>query len=447
MEKYLGPTYEEMLHPRSEMKRSELPDRRLKNISWKNKEGKVSFCILPKAITGVDANIIVLFGRDFPTGSHKVGAAYSILMEKILGGEMNSESNSLLVPSTGNFGIGMSWVGKLLNYETTVLLPVGVSRERFEWIGRTGSKIITTEDEIINYAKKLDLENPGRFKVVNQFTSFANYRFHYHVTGNTMTEIVKSLEIGDKKIAAVVGGIGSGGTLASGDRVKKNFPKARIIAVEPQQCATLTMNGFGNHMIQGISDGLVPWIYNPMNTDAVMAVDDSLVMEMFGSMATGKSGKIFEGIIESKTYDFLSSIFGISGIANVLGAIKTARYYGLGSQDNIITIATDARERYLSLLEEQKNSDKYNISEIEKIHEHFAEAKDVWVTEGTLANRQRWHNLKYYSWVAGGFKTEEELKKLEKKEFWRRQREKVQVVDRMLLERRETGVIHKVIGK
>lgn len=444
MNQYSEPTYEEMLHPLTEDKQSEFGRNRLKNISWVNRNGRIAYCVLPKTLTGVDANIIVLYGRDFPTGSHKVGAAYTILMEKTLAGEIRPGQYNLLIPSTGNFGIGASWVGKLMNYKTTVILPEGVSRERFDRIRATGSQIIKTRDEIITRAKRLEHENPEKFKMINQFTSFANYRFHYYVTGNTMLELIDSLEIGNRGISAVVGGIGSGGTLASGDKVKEIFPDAKIVAIEPQQCATLTMNEIGNHLIQGIADGQVPWIYNPMNTDAVMAVDDRQVMEMFRLVASNFGRKILSDFIEADDYGFLSSIFGISGIANVLGAIKTARYYGLGSSDNVFTIATDARERYLSVLNTIEARERITtLNETKKTFERFVGADNVWVTEGTKTNRRRWHNLKYYSWVAEHGKSLEEFNQMENLKFWDRQREKIREIDKKIIERRETAVIDK----
>src|ERR671933_651129 len=113
----LGPTFEEMLHP--DKIGPELRARALEagaadpldpinlfNISWRDGNGNIYYEVLPKELTNVDTPIVVLYGKEFPTGAHKVGAAYSILIEKQLSGEVDPRSHTLVWPSTGNYGIG-----------------------------------------------------------------------------------------------------------------------------------------------------------------------------------------------------------------------------------------------------------------------------------------------------------------------------------------------------
>src|SRR5438445_439812 len=113
----LGPTFEEMLHPETidadvraravEMKaRDPLDPINLYNISWRNADNQIYYFVLPKELTGVEANIVALYGKDFPTGAHKVGAAYSVLVEKELAGEVDPRVHTIVWPSTGNYGIG-----------------------------------------------------------------------------------------------------------------------------------------------------------------------------------------------------------------------------------------------------------------------------------------------------------------------------------------------------
>ena len=109
-----GPTYDEMLNPNHQdkavrkaaekaLKTDELDPINLFNITWKNsKDGSVNKIVLPKALTGVDANIVVLLGKYFPSGSHKVGPAYATLMEGCVDGEIIPGKHTILGPSTGS---------------------------------------------------------------------------------------------------------------------------------------------------------------------------------------------------------------------------------------------------------------------------------------------------------------------------------------------------------
>lgn len=108
-----GPTFEEMLHPEKipeEIRKKALKAREeapldpinLFNITWKKPDGTPCYMVLPKKLTGVDANIIVLYGRDFPTGSHKVGATYAVTVENQLYGRIKPGEHTVVYPSTGN---------------------------------------------------------------------------------------------------------------------------------------------------------------------------------------------------------------------------------------------------------------------------------------------------------------------------------------------------------
>ena len=139
----LGPTFAEMRDPtlippevraEAEVARLEpLDAMNIWNISWRA-EGDVPHTVLPEALTGVWAPIVVLSGRGFPTGSHKVAAAYSILIERQVEGACVPGRDRLVFPSTGNFGIGGAWVGPRMGYESVVVMPEEMSDERFRKI-------------------------------------------------------------------------------------------------------------------------------------------------------------------------------------------------------------------------------------------------------------------------------------------------------------------------
>jgi cysteine synthase A len=454
-----GPTFEEMLHPDKiapairakalAAKESDpLDEINLYNITWKRPDGTPCYIVLPRELTGVDANIIALYGRDFPTGSHKVGATYTVTMEKQLLGEITPGEHTLVYPSTGNYGIGGAWVGPRMGYDSVVILPELMSEERFQKIEAYGARYIKTQGcessvkEI--YDKCWELKRRPEIRVLNQFEVMGNYRFHYYVTGNTAVELVHDLAkqgIGNGRCAAFVSAMGSGGTIAAGDRLKEVFPEHRIVGLEPIQCPTLFNNGYGDHDIQGIGDKHVTWIHNVMNMDCLICIDDieskvglQLLTDPVGmEYLAGRAG------IAEETVREMATMFGISGVCNVLGAIKTAKYYRMGSSDNIVTVLTDAIDRYHSVM--SALDDRFGKMDAGKAEARlagiFLSAKLDYIQEGTVNNRDRWFNLKYYTWVEQQGKTVAELNAQRSQEWWAEERGKVRGVNDRLSEARK----------
>jgi len=452
----LGPTFEEMLHPGTipaeirrralEMKRKDpLDPINLFNISWRDDQNQVYYEVLPSELTGVEAPIIVLYSKDFPTGSHKVGAAYSVLVEMELKGAVDPDRHTLVWPSTGNYGIGGAYVGCRMNFDSLVILPEDMSRERFELIRGYGARIIATPGsesnvkEIYDKCKELRAKDPERVRILNQFEVFGNYRFHYYVTGNTVVELAAELAgrgIGDGKIAAFVSAMGSGGTIAAGDRLKQVWPDHRIIGVEPIQCPTLFMNGYGSHDIQGIGDKHVTWIHHVGNMDAMVCIDDLQCkkgLQLLTEEAGWKAMTDRFGVSEEKARA-LSQIFGISSVCNVLAAIKIAKFYGFNKHDVIITVCTDAIDRYCSVTEKLSSEHgRMNKSEAVSRIETIFHGQDVgWIQEGTREARARWHNLKYFTWVEQQGKTAAELDAQRDPGYWEAEQARVAEIDRLI---------------
>ena len=184
------PTLNELLHPEQqppEIRRSALTCEdpldpiQLFNMCWRRPNGNIEHLVLPRELTGTEAQIVVMSGRLFPSGSHKVGPAYSCLREGIVSGEISVDGSTLVFPSTGNYGIGGAWVGPRMGFDSTVVLPEEMSTERFERIKGYGAEIIATPGsesnvkEIYDEVKRLK-QNP-EIRVLNQFEAFGNYRF------------------------------------------------------------------------------------------------------------------------------------------------------------------------------------------------------------------------------------------------------------------------------
>ncbi len=456
-----GPTFEEMLHPAKiapQIRQKALAARtadpldpiNLFNITWRDAENQVHHVVLPRALTGIEAPIVVIYGNEFPSGSHKVGAAYSVLLEKTLFGEVDPRVNRLVWPSTGNYGIGGAWVGGRMGCQSLVVLPENMSRERYERIHSYGADIIKTYGsesnvkEIYDETHRLRASDPN-IRILNQFEVMGNYRFHYHVTGNTCAELAQELAgrgIGTGRVAAFVSAMGSGGTIAAGDRLKQLYPDLKIVGLEPIQCPTLFNNGYGSHDIQGIGDKHVTWIHNVMNMDALMCIDDlecKLGLQVFAD-AAGREALVQRYGVDEALVEKLSPLFGISSICNILGSIKTARYYGFGKDDVIFTVATDALDRYHSVMDSMRECYGVldDVAAAVRVETVFHGMRTDWILPGTPENRLRWHNLKYYTWVEQQGKTVEELDAQRNPAWWQQHQTRVAEIDARLMQVRST---------
>lgn len=444
-----GPTFAEMRDPSSlpaplreralaAREQDPLHPINLYNIGWKA-GGKLDYAVLPKALTGTDAPIAVMSGRRFPTGSHKVGPAYSCLVEKQLLGEMEPGRHAAIWPSTGNYGIGGAWVGPRMGYRSIVVLPEEMSAERFERIRGYGAEVIATAGcesnvkEIFDKVRELRRDPANR--VLEQFSELGNYRFHYEVTGNAAAEVAR--ELGYPKVAAFVSAMGSAGTIAAGDKLKQLFD-TRIVGLEPLQCPTLTSVGFGAHRIEGIGDKHVTWIHNVLNMDLLFCVDDQDCLDGLQLVQEGAEALEAEGVQGVRA---LVDLFGVSGICNVLGAVKAARFWGLGPKDLVITVATDSFDRYPSVLRrlEAERGRLTREEALRRLERIFRGARDDHFLEGTREVRRRWHNQKYFTWVEQQGKGVEELRAQESRDFWIGEQQKVEELDRAIRAARQAA--------
>ena len=459
-----GPTFEEMLHPEKiepgvraealkKMQEDPLDPINLFNITWRDADNNIYYHVLPKQLTGVDANIVVIYGADFPTGSHKVGAAYSVVVEMELNGEVDPAVNTLVWPSTGNYGIGGAFVGCRMNFDGIVVLPEDMSRERFEYIEKLGARIIATPGSESNvkeiYDKTWELREDPNVRILNQFEVMGNYRFHYHVTGNTLVELADDLKargVGAGKISAYVSAMGSGGTIAAGDRLKQVWPDHKIVGLEPIQCSTLYNNGYGAHRIEGIGDKHVTWIHNVWNMDAIMCIDDMACVRGLALLTdeVGKKTLASRYGVPQADIDTMARIFGISGVCNVLGAIKTAKYYEMGKDDVIIAVCTDTIDRYHSVMDWLQGVEGKMDEPLaaQRMAETFHGQMLDYIEEGTQETRERWHNLKYYTWVEQQGKTVEELDAQRDPAWWEAHQQMVADIDKKIVAFRKEHHIH-----
>lgn len=403
-------------------------------ITWKNEPkekgglyGNVNYIEIPKSLSGVNARIVLLIGKWFPTGAHKVGAAYGCLAPRITTGEFDPTYHKAVWPSTGNYCRGGAFDSKLMGTESVAILPQEMSKERFTWLRDViGSEVIATPGcesnvkEIYDKCWEIRRTRPDCV-IFNQFDEFGNAAWHYNTTGKAIEEVYDLIKTKNSKLAAYISATGSAGTIAAGDYLRTIAPQVKVVASEALQCPTLLMNGFGGHRIEGIGDKHVPWIHNVKNTDVVTAIDDEDCMRIL---------RLFN---EPEGHDFLKSIgvdpelvanlhlIGISGIGNILSAIKTAKYFEMTKDDIIFTIATDSADMYKSRITElhDEKGKYFDIQAISDFERCIMGTKTDTMKELSYYDRKAIHNLKYFTWVEQQAKEIEDLNQLwNDREIW-----------------------------
>ncbi|MDA3862975.1 MAG: pyridoxal-phosphate dependent enzyme, partial [Deltaproteobacteria bacterium] len=406
--------------------------RNLFRISWKNDIktglfGGVNYIEIPPELSGVDAKIVGLVGKWFPTGAHKVGAAFGCLVPRLITGEFDPTVHRAVWPSTGNYCRGGAFDCALLACTPVAILPEEMSQERFDWLREIGSEVIATPGSESNvkeiYDKCWEIRNSDENAVIfNQFDEFGNAIFHHEVTGNAFEEIWPEVKNDKSRLAAYVSATGSAGTIAAGDYLKKKFPNMMTVASEALQCPTLLRNGFGAHRIEGIGDKHVPWIHNTRNTDAVAAIDDEDTMRLLRLFNEDTGKKVLEEQGVKKELVDQLHLLGISSIANLLAAVKTAKFFEMDSNDVIYTVFTDSADMYRSrLVELNRDKGKFTRDEALKCSEGCLkmQAYDNF-EELTYWDRKKLHNLKYFTWVEQQAKDVRDLETLWEREFWDR---------------------------
>ncbi|MBI5573832.1 MAG: pyridoxal-phosphate dependent enzyme [Elusimicrobia bacterium] len=432
-------------------------------ITWKNNpkenggDGQfdgVNYIEMPSALTGVRAKIIGLVGKWFPTGAHKVGAAFGCLVPRLVTGEFDPTAQKAVWPSTGNYCRGGVFDSALLGCTGIAILPKEMSKERFAWLREMGAEVIATPGCESNVKEIYDecwniRKNRKDCVIFNQFDEFGNCSWHYEVTGSAIEEVFNHLRLttSNLRLSGYVSATGSAGTLGAGEYLRKISPLIKIAATEALQCPTLYMNGFGGHRIEGIGDKHVPWIHNVRNTNNVVAIDDEYTMRLLRLFNEPAGKKILEREGVKKDLIEKLPILGISSICNLLASIKMAKYYELNENDVIFTIFTDSSDMYKSRLKELeqergKYSEEYAIVDFKRcLHGIGVD----WIKELNYYDQKALHNLKYFTWVEQQGKTVEEINALWNPEFWDETFAQIPVWDKLIEEfNNKTGLLKKM---
>lgn len=262
-----------------------------------------------------------------PGGSIKDRIAKFMIEEAERSGELKP-GMTIMEPTSGNTGIGLSLVGVQKGYRVVIVMPDNMSEERKKIIKAFGAELVLTPAEesiagTIEEVKRRTAKDPTIY-VPQQFENMNNPKIHYLSTG---PEIWSQL---DGRVDLFVSGLGSGGTLAgTGKFLKEKNPDLKIIAVEPKNVSALLGHEPGLHSIQGIGDGFVPAVLDKELVDEVIEVTDE------DAINTARRLSREQGLL-----------VGTSSGANVWAASQLLNKYGT---DKIIaTVLPDRAERYFS---------------------------------------------------------------------------------------------------
>jgi cysteine synthase len=410
--------------------------------------GTPGHLVLPEALTGVKAPIVVALGNRFPMiRAHKVLAAYGCLAPRIVTGQFDPTAHKAIWPSTGNYCRGGVAISRIMGCRGVAVLPAGMSEERFRWLEgwvADPADIIRTPGSESNvkeiYDKCAELDRtPGNI-IFNQFCEFGNHLVHYLCTGRALERVFEELRAADPELtlAAFVSATGSAGTLGAGDYLKERLG-SRTVAVEAAECPTLLENGFGEHNVQGIGDKHVPFIHNVMSTDLVAAVSDEATdgLGLLFNTDAGQEYLLGRHRLGHALVDALP-VLGLSGICNVLAAIKTAKYLRLDEKQVIVTVATDDASMYGSEREKARTRLYGGTFDVLESAETYARHMLGQATDQLLelrqADRHRIFNLGYFTWVEQQGVSLADFEARRRQSFWTGLRALVPVWDQMIEE-------------
>jgi cysteine synthase len=450
------PTFGELASPSTHNLESVDPDEprpeNLWRVNWYNSPNRrrrddvPGHIVLPEALTGVKAPIVVLLGCRFPMiGAHKVLPAYVGLAQRLATGRFDPAKHKAIWPSTGNYCRGGVAISRILGCRGVAVLPEGMSRERFEWLEKwvaDPADIIRTPGTESNvkeiYDKCAELENDETNVILNQFAAFSNYMAHYVCTGPACERVFSDVKGtgGTHRLAAFVSATGSAGTLAAGDYLKAKHG-TKIAAVEALECPTMLENGYGEHNIQGIGDKHIPLIQNVMNMDAVIAVSDSAsdrLNLLFGT-EIGRDYLVNRRKLDPALVASFAEI-GISGLANIVASIKLAKHLDFGANDLVMTVATDSAAMYGSEREAYRAKhypDGFGQVNAGEVFAGSVEAiADDHMIELTQQDRKRIFNLGYYTWVEQQGVRFDDFEKRKDQSFWRGLIDSIPAWDRLI---------------
>lgn len=280
---------------------------------------------------GIKGNIVAKVEFFNPGGSVKDRIALAMIEDAEKKGILK-KGGTIIEPTSGNTGVGLSLVGAVKGYKVILTMPDTMSIERRKLAAAYSTEIVLTPGAngmkgAIAKAEELRDSIPGAV-ILQQFNNPSNLAKHYATTG---PELIADAREAGITIDAFVAGVGTGGTLSgTGKAIKEVFPNAKVIAVEPASSAVLSGNPSGPHKIQGIGAGFVPDNFDRNVVDEILPVQNEDAFETARALA--KEEGLLVGIS--------------SGAAAYAASVVASRPEFAGK--NVFVLLPDTGERYLS---------------------------------------------------------------------------------------------------
>jgi cysteine synthase A len=293
-----------------------------------------------------------------PTGSLKDRIFYEMITQAVERGDLKP-GMEIIETSTGNAGIACAFVGRMLGYKVTIVMPDGMSEERMKIMRAYGAEIIFTpgaeSDVDLCIAKTAEIKaaHPGKYWEPDQYGNPDNIGAHYKTTGPEIWEQTEG------RVDAFVATQGTGGTLTGvGRYLRERNPQVKLYAIEPTEAPMLSKREWGSHKIEGIGDGFVPFNLDLSLLDGIITTTSQEAIRM------GRRLALEEGVF-----------CGISSGSNVAAAVKLARRHPeLGP---IVTMINDTGQRYFStelcgepkkveIPEREHPMDQYTIEQLDQ---------------------------------------------------------------------------------
>ena len=277
---------------------------------------------------GQKARILLKLEYFNPGGSVKDRIALSMIEDAERSGRLTPGA-TIIEPTSGNTGVGLSWVGASKGYKVILTMPETMSQERRSLLSALGAMLVLTPGAqgmkgAIAKANELKENIPGSI-ILGQFTNPANPLVHEQTTG---PEIWRDT---DGKVDVFVAGVGTGGTVSGTGRfLKGQKSSVEVVAVEPATSAVLSTGVPGKHGIQGIGAGFVPQTYDPKVIDRILPVQDNEAIRASRSLA-----------------EKVGLLVGISSGAAFHAALTLSREQKYEGR-TIVALLPDTGERYLS---------------------------------------------------------------------------------------------------
>jgi cysteine synthase A len=293
-----------------------------------------------------------------PTGSLKDRIFYEMITQAIEKGDLKP-GMEIIETSTGNAGIACAFVGKLLGYKVTIVMPDGMSEERMKIMRAYGADIIFTpgaeSDVDLCIAKTAEIKaaNPGKYWEPDQYGNPNNIGAHYKTTGPEIWDQA------DGQVDAFVATQGTGGTLTGvGRYLREQNPHVKLYAVEPSEAPMLSKREWGSHKIEGIGDGFVPFNLDLSILDGIITTTSEQAIQM------GRRLALEEGVF-----------CGISSGSNVAASVKLAQKHP--ELKTVVTMINDTGQRYFStelcgeakeveIPEREHPMDQYTVEQLDK---------------------------------------------------------------------------------